>query len=137
MALQLTLDAIDTVPEPFRALYTERDGKFHLAVEKDVRRSKLHILQQLFVYRRHAPEAIHVRGEPLDHFFLLHDRSNQHCVGWEGLFPGALGRKRDNNVAGLRTVDASYVFLGSPRGRGQPKVVKIKSENKKIFGANY
>jgi DNA-binding transcriptional MerR regulator len=33
MTLQLTVDAIDTVPEPLRDFYEERDGKFSLKVE--------------------------------------------------------------------------------------------------------
>jgi hypothetical protein len=32
MALELIVDTIDTVPEAFRSEYTEKDGKFHLAV---------------------------------------------------------------------------------------------------------
>lgn len=33
MALKAVVDFLDTVPEPVRELYAEKDGKFHLAVE--------------------------------------------------------------------------------------------------------
>jgi hypothetical protein len=33
MPLKLTVDSLDAVEEPFRALYAEKDGKFHLGVE--------------------------------------------------------------------------------------------------------
>lgn len=61
MPLDLVVDAIDAVPEPFRGEYTEKDGKFHLAVnglEKTyVPRAALTTANNEAAQRRHALNA--------------------------------------------------------------------------------
>ncbi len=61
MPLELTVDAIETVPEPFRGEYVEKDGKFHLALnglEKTyVPRDALTRANNEAAQRRHALSA--------------------------------------------------------------------------------
>lgn len=66
MALKPVVDSLDAVPEALRGEYTERDGKFHLAVEGLVGRERLDEFRNNNVTLRRQMEELEARFAGID-----------------------------------------------------------------------
>ena len=66
MALQPVVDTIDSVPEPLRTAYVERDGKFHLDVEGLVPKAKLDEFRETNIARSRELDALRQRYDGVD-----------------------------------------------------------------------